>query len=153
MVLEVLLPGMDGLACPRGLRERHNQPPILMLTARDASADIVSGLDLGADDYLTKPFSFDVFLARLRALGRRVQVAESTALRVADLTLDSSTREVKRAAKQLHLTRTEFSILELLMKNAGRVVTRESIIEQVWSDNSEIESNTLDVFVRLLRAK
>jgi len=153
MVLDVMLPGMDGFAITRRLRERHNQTPILILTARDAPSDIVSGLDLGADDYLTKPFSFDVLLARLRALGRRVQVAESTALRVADLTLDTATREVKRASKQLRLTRTEFSILELFMKNAGRVVTRESIIEQVWSDNSEIESNTLDVFVRLLRAK
>jgi DNA-binding response OmpR family regulator len=123
------------------------------LTARDAPADIVSGLDLGADDYLTKPFSFDVLLARLRALRRRVQVAESSALRVADVTLDAGTHEVKRAGKDLHLTRTEFSILELLMKNAGRVVTRESIIEQVWSESAEIESNTLDVFLRLLRAK
>src|SRR5262245_33467810 len=114
MVLDVLLPGMDGLAVTRRLRERRNPVPILLLTARDAPADIVLGLDLGADDYLTKPFSFDVLLARLRALGRRVQVADSTALHVADLILDATTREVRRAGRPLHLTRTEFSILELL---------------------------------------
>jgi two-component system response regulator MprA len=153
MVLDVMLPGMDGFAVARRLRERHNQVPILMLTARDTAGDIVAGLDLGADDYLTKPFSFDVLLARLRALGRRGPAAPSTLLRIADLTLDVTTREVKRAGKELHLTRTEFSILELLAKNAGRVVTRESIIEQVWGHTTEIESNTLDAFVRLLRAK
>ncbi len=153
MVLDVLLPGMDGFTVTRRLRERRNPVPILLLTARDAAADIVTGLDLGADDYLTKPFSFGVLLARLRALGRRVQVADSTVLHVADLTLDAATREVKRAGRPLHLTRTEFSILELLMRNAGRVVTRESIIEQVWSESAEIERNTLDVFLRLLRAK
>jgi two-component system, OmpR family, copper resistance phosphate regulon response regulator CusR len=153
MVLDVMLPGMDGFAVTRRLRERHNQVPILMLTARDAAGDIVTGLDLGADDYLTKPFSFDVLLARLRALGRRGSVAQSTVLRVADLTLDAGPREVKRAGRELHLTRTEFSILELLMRNAGRVVARESIIEQVWGHMAEIESNTLDAFVRLLRAK
>jgi len=153
MVLDVMLPGMDGFTVARRLRERQNQVPILMLTARDAASDIVDGLDLGADDYLTKPFSFDVLLARLRALGRRGPIAQLTVLRAADLTLDTGSREVKRAGRELHLTRTEFSILELLMKNAGRVVTRESIIEQVWGHNAEIESNTLDAFVRLLRAK
>jgi DNA-binding response OmpR family regulator len=153
MVLDVMLPGMDGFTVARRLRERQNQVPILMLTARDAASDIVDGLDLGADDYLTKPFSFDVLLARLRALGRRGPIAQLTVLRAADLTLDIGSREVKRAGRELHLTRTEFSILELLMKNAGRVVTRESIIEQVWGHNAEIESNTLDAFVRLLRAK
>lgn len=153
MILDVMLPGLDGLSVARRLRERRNHVPILMLTARDAPADIVSGLDLGADDYLTKPFSFDVLLARLRALGRRGPIAHSAVLRAADLTIDSSSREVQRSGRTINLTRTEFSILELLMRNAGRVVTRESIIEQVWGHDADIESNTLDAFVRLLRAK
>jgi len=153
MILDVMLPGMDGFAVVRRLRERQNHVPILMLTARDTTGDIVTGLDLGSDDYLTKPFSFDVLLARLRALGRRRPVAPSAVLRVADLSVDAGAREVKRRGKDLRLTRTEFSILELLMRNAGRVVTRESIIEHVWGHNGEIESNTLDAFVRLLRAK
>ena len=124
-----------------------------MLTARDAAADIVAGLDLGADDYLTKPFSFDVLLARVRALGRRGPVAHPTVLRAADLSLDAASREVLRSGRSIGLTRTEFSILSLLMRNTGRVVTRESLIEQVWGHDADIESNTLDAFVRLLRAK
>jgi two-component system response regulator MprA len=153
MILDVMLPGLDGFTVARRLRERRNHIPILMLTARDAPGDIVSGLDFGADDYLTKPFSFEVLLARLRALGRRGPVAQPALLGVADLTLDHAARDVKRSGRAINLTRTEFSILELLLRNAGRVVGRESLIEQVWGHDADIESNTLDAFVRLLRAK
>jgi two-component system response regulator MprA len=153
MILDVMLPGMDGFAIARRLRERRNHVPILMLTARDSTADVVSGLDHGADDYLTKPFSFDVLVARLRALARRGPVAHAAVMRAADLSLDVTARQVRRSGRAISLTRTEFSILALLMRNAGRVVTRESIIEQVWGHDAEIESNTLDAFVRLLRAK
>jgi len=124
-----------------------------MLTARDATHDIVTGLDAGADDYLTKPFSFEVLLARLRALGRRGHVDPRTRLQVADLSLDPSTHAVERSGEALSLTRTEFGILDLLMRNAGRVITRERLIESVWGYDREIESNTLDVFIRQLRSK
>ena len=153
IVLDVMLPGLDGFTVARRLRERRNNVPILMLTARDAPGDVVSGLDFGADDYLTKPFSFEVLLARLRALGRRGPVAHPAVLAAADLELDRDARHVKRSGRAVNLTRTEFSILELLLRNAGRVVTRESLIEQVWGHDADIESNTLDAFVRLLRAK
>ena len=153
MVLDVMLPGCDGFTVARRLRERRIHTPILMLTARDTVGDIVAGLDTGADDYLVKPFAFDVLLARVRALGRRTPVAHPPVLAAADLTLDSASHEVRRSGRSINLTRTEFAILELLMRNAGRVVTRESLIEQVWGYGAEIESNTLDAFVRLLRHK
>jgi DNA-binding response OmpR family regulator len=147
------LPGLDGIAVARRLRERENEIPILMLTARDAANDVVLGLNVGADDYLIKPFSFDVLLARLRALARRGPALQPAISRVGDLTVDFSRREVTRGDRSISLTRKEFSILELLMRNAGRVVLRESFIERIWGNDSDIESNTLDAFVRLLRAK
>lgn len=153
ILLDVMLPGMDGFAVGRRLRASHNQTPILMLTARDTPKDIVTGLDLGADDYLTKPFSFDVLFARVRALARRGPVSQQGSLQVANLTLEPSTREVRRSNRAIHLTRTEFTILELLMRRAGHVLPRETIIERVWGPGSDIESNTLDAFVRLLRSK
>jgi DNA-binding response OmpR family regulator len=153
IVLDVMLPGIDGFEIARRLRAGRNQTPILMLTARDASADIVEGLNLGADDYLTKPFSFEVLLARVRALGRRGPIPMPVLLRAAGLTLNQGTRDVSRGGRKIALTRTEYSILELLMRNAGRAVTRSALIEGVWGNHSEIESNTLDAFVRLLRAK
>src|SRR5438128_613566 len=110
ILLDVMLPGMDGMTVARRLRESRNQTPILMLTARDAPADIVTGLDVGADDYLTKPFSFDVLLARLRALGRRGPLPQPQLMTAADLSLDRSTREVRRSGRAINLTRTEFSI-------------------------------------------
>jgi two-component system response regulator MprA len=149
----VMLPGLDGCAVARRLRERQNRVPILMLTARDATPDIVTGLDAGADDYLTKPFSFDVLLARLRALSRRGRVSHPALLSAADLVLDTVSREVRRGGRVINPTRTEFAILELLMRNGGRVVTRESLLEKVWGPGGAIENNTLDAFVRLLRAK
>jgi DNA-binding response OmpR family regulator len=153
IILDVMLPSMSGLDVARHLRARRNRTPILMLTARDTTSDIVDGLDVGADDYLTKPFSFDVLLARVRAVGRRGPVPQPVSLRVADLTLHRGSRQVQRGGRHIELTRTEYSILELLMRNAGRVVTRDALIDGVWGGDSEIESNTVDSFVRLLRAK
>lgn len=153
IILDVMLPGLDGFSVARRLREQRNQTPILMLTARDAAQDIVKGLDFGADDYLTKPFSFDVLLARVRAVARRGPIPQPVFMQFADLTMDLSAREVRRGNRLIALTRTEFAILELLLRNAGRVVSRDNLIESVWGPDSEIESNTLDVFVRLLRAK
>jgi two-component system response regulator MprA len=153
LILDVMLPGRSGLEIARRLRAHRDRTPILMLTARDAASDIVQGLDIGADDYLTKPFSFEVLLARVRAAGRRGPIAQPVVLESAGLALHLGTREVRRGARKIELTRTEYAILELLMRNAGRVVTRESLIESVWGGDSEIESNTLDAFVRLLRGK
>jgi two-component system OmpR family response regulator len=153
VLLDVMLPGIDGFTVARRLRAGHNQTPILMLTARDATEDIVEGLDLGADDYLTKPFSFEVLLARVRAVGRRGPIPQPVCLELADLHLNQSTREVRRGHRTISLTRTEFGILELLLRNAGRVVSRDTLIENVWGAGADIENNTLDAFVRLLRAK
>ena len=153
IVLDVMLPGMDGFSVARKLRAEHNQTPILILTARDATSDIVQGLNLGADDYLVKPFSFEVLLARLRAISRRGAIPQPPILQLADLSLDPSAREVNRGGRRIALTRTEYGLLELLMKRAGRVVTRENLIESVWGFDSEVRSNTLDAFIRLLRDK
>lgn len=153
IVLDIMLPQLDGIAVARRLREAGNRTPILMLTARDAEADIVSGLDTGADDYLTKPFSFDVLLARVRAVGRRGPIPRSVVLHAGGLSLDSSTREATRAGRRVTLTRTEYSLLEMLMRRAGGVVPRDSLIQAIWGFSSDVESNTLDAFVRLLRAK
>jgi two-component system response regulator MprA len=114
---------------------------------------MVEGLNLGADDYLVKPFSFEVLLARLRAVSRRGTIAQPPILRVADLTLNPSAHEVARGGRRIALTRTEYGLLELLMKRAGRVVTRENLIESVWGFDSNVRSNTLDAFIRLLRDK
>jgi len=153
LVLDVMLPGLDGFSIVRRLRAAGNATPILLLTARDTANDIVTGLDAGADDYLTKPFSFKVLLARLRALSRRKNVQPSTKLRIGDLVLDPATREVSRCGLAIALTRTEFILLEVLMRSAGRVVTRTRMIEAVWGHERDIESNTLDVFIRQLRSK
>jgi DNA-binding response OmpR family regulator len=153
IVLDVMLPGLDGFSVARRLRGARNQTPILMLTARDASEDVVAGLNLGADDYLVKPFSFDVLLARLRAVSRRGPISQPVVLQVADLALNAASREVTRNGRRIALTRTEYSLLELLMKRAGRVVTRENLIEAIWGFDSDVRGNTLDAFIRLLRDK
>jgi DNA-binding response OmpR family regulator len=153
LVLDVMLPGLDGFSIVRRLRAAKKATPILLLTARDAADDIVAGLDAGADDYLTKPFAFKILLARLRALSRRKNVEPSTRLRIDDLVLDPAAREVRRGGSLVPLTRTEFVLLEMLMRNAGRVITRARMIEAVWGYERDIESNTLDVFIRQLRAK
>jgi DNA-binding response OmpR family regulator len=153
IVLDVMLPGLDGFSVAKRLRSARNQTPILMLTARDATTDLVEGLNLGADDYLVKPFSFEVLLARLRAVSRRGAIAQPPVLQVADLSLDPSAHEVARSGRRIVLTRTEYGLLELLMRRAGRVVTRENLIESVWGFDSNVRSNTLDAFIRLLRDK
>ncbi len=153
IVLDLMLPRVDGFEVARRLRHGGNQTPILILTARDAVPDIVKGLDLGADDYLTKPFSFEVFLARLRTVARRGSAPRPTCLRVADLTLDPASRQALRGRREIRLSPTEYRLLELLMRRAGRVVTRTAIVEAVWGLENDVEENTLDAFVRLLRGK
>ncbi|HKS67110.1 MAG TPA: response regulator transcription factor [Candidatus Acidoferrales bacterium] len=153
VVLDWMLPRMDGLEVARRLRKSGRAMPILMLTARDAVPDIVKGLDAGADDYLTKPFSFAEFLARLRALARRPAAARSNRLETADLALDLSSHRVFRGRQEIHLTQTEYRLLEFLMRRSGGAASRRAIIEAVWGLDAEVEENTLDAFVRLLRAK
>jgi two-component system response regulator MprA len=153
IVLDIMLPGLDGLAVARRLRSTGVRVPILMLTARDSVPDIVRGLDVGADDYLTKPFSFEVLAARLRVIARRSTVQREGLLQVSDLTLNTETREVHRGKKPVVLTRTEFVLLEHIMRRAGRVVSRDSLIEAVWGTDREIGSNTVDVFIFQLRSK
>ncbi len=153
IILDIMMPGLDGYELAKRVRAEKIPTPILMLTAKDTVQDIVRGLDLGADDYLTKPFSFNELLARLRAVKRRALVPQSTTLQVDDLVLDPATREVSRGGVRLALTRTEYGLLERLMDRAGKVVPRRQLIESVWGFDREIEDNTLDVFVRLLRSK
>jgi DNA-binding response OmpR family regulator len=153
IVLDVMLPGMDGFAVAKKLRAARNQTPILMLTARDAAHDVIEGLNLGADDYLVKPFSFDVLLARVRAIARRGPIPQPVTLQVTDLTLNPGSREVVRGDRRIALTRTEYCLLELLMRRSGRVVPRESLIEAIWGFDSDVRNNTLDAFIRLLRDK
>lgn len=153
MILDVMLPKIDGFEVARRLRAKNCQLPILFLTARDTVPDIIKGLDLGADDYLTKPFRFDELLARLRAASRRRPTAGAPMLQIGDLTLDPGTRRVMRGKQAIPLSATEFRLLEFLMRRAGRVVPRNAIIEGVWGLESEIEANTLDAFVWLLRRK
>jgi DNA-binding response OmpR family regulator len=153
LVLDVMLPRLDGFAVVKRLRSAGSKSPILMLTARDSAEDIVAGLDAGADDYLTKPFALKVLLARLRALARRKEVEPQTRLQIGNVVLDPAQHTVKRAGSPVALTRTEFVLLETLMRNAGRVVTRDRLIEAVWGNEREVESNTLDVYVRQLRSK
>lgn len=153
IILDIMLPGIDGFTVARRLRQARNQTPILMLTARDSTSDVINGLDIGADDYLTKPFSFEVLLARLRAVARRGPISQPVCLRVADLELNTTTHEVFRNHQPIRLTRTEFNLLELLMRRAGRVVSRDAILETVWGFDKDVEANTLEAFVRLLRNK
>jgi len=153
IVLDLMLPRVDGFEVARRLRSAGNQTPILILTARDSVPDVVKGLDLGADDYLTKPFSFEEFLARLRTVARRGSAPRPTCLRVADLTLDPASRQALRGRREIRLSPTEYRLLELLMRRAGRVVTRTAIVEAVWGLENDVEENTLDAFVRLLRGK
>src|SRR4051812_15935581 len=153
VVLDVMVPGLNGIDVARRLRAAGRQVPILMLTARDSTTDIVKGLDAGADDYLTKPFSLKVLLARLRALSRRAARPSVQLFQVGDLALDPSTRAVTRAGRTLDLTNTEFRVLEFLMRRAGRVCSRAAIIDGVWGMEQDVKANTVDAFIRLLRAK
>ena len=153
IVLDVMLPRLDGFSVLRTLRADRVATPVLVLTARDTVPDKVTGLDLGADDYLTKPFAFDEFLARVRALLRRGQAPAPPVLRVADLTLDPATREVRRAGKTVILTTREYALLEYFMRNAGRVLTRPMLVQHVWGLDFDPESNIVDVYVGYLRRK
>ena len=153
ILLDVMLPQIDGLEVARKLRRREEETPVLMLTARDALGDIVRGLDAGADDYLTKPFSFVELLARMRALVRRQQFRRKNVLEVQDLVLDLTCHRSFRAGKEVYLSVTEFRLLELLARNAGRIVSRHEILSNVWGPGREVSENTLDAFVRLLRKK
>lgn len=153
IVLDVMLPGLDGFAIAKRLRAARIWTAILMLTAKDTVTDMVRGLDTGADDYLAKPFSFEVLLARLRALSRRNKDAQAPVLRVGSLQLTPATHEVSRCGRKITLTRTEFALLELLMRRPGQVMTREVIQDCVWGYDRSVESNTIDAFVRLLRNK
>ena len=152
-VLDVMLPRLDGLGVLKAARAQGVQTPVLLLTARDTVADKVAGLDHGADDYLTKPFSFDELLARVRALLRRGQGQRAPVLRLADLTLDPSTREVRRGGRRITLTAREYALLEYLLRNSGRVLTRPMLAEHVWGLDFDPESNIVDVYVGYLRRK
>ena len=151
VVLDVMLPDMDGLEVCRRLR-RGLTAPILMLTARDAVPDRVAGLDSGADDYLVKPFDFDELLARIRALLRRSQLQADDVLTVADLRLDTGTREAYRARRRIELTTREYEVLLLLLRHPRQVLTREQILEHVWGD-AEVDSNAIEVHIARLRDK
>jgi two-component system response regulator MprA len=152
MILDVLMPDVDGLEVCRRLRSDGSRLPVLMLTARVEVEDRVEGLDAGADDYLTKPFALDELKARLRALLRRT-TDEVETLRFADLELDPGTREVRRGSEPIELTRTEFSLLELFMRNPRQVLTRSIIFERVWGYDFGYASNSLDVYIGYLRRK
>lgn len=153
IVLDVMLPGKNGLAVCRELRRRRTDAAILMLTARDTLEDKVTGLDCGADDYLTKPFQFPELLARVRSLLRRASRSRSRVITVGDLEIDTATREVRRASSPIQLTTKEYALLEYLAYNAGRVLTRDQILAHVWPSDYEGYSNTVDVFIRYLRRK
>jgi len=153
VVLDVMLPKRDGFHVLKTLRERRVQTPVLVLTARDGVADKVAGLDLGADDYLTKPFSFDEFLARVRALLRRASGQRAPALKLADLTLDPATRTATRGDRRITLTAREYALLEYLLRSVGRVLTRPMIAQHVWGLDFDTESNIIDVYVGYLRRK
>jgi two-component system, OmpR family, response regulator MprA len=152
IVLDLLMPGVDGLEVCRRLRRTGNRVPVLMLTARAEVADRVAGLDAGADDYVVKPFALDELFARLRALLRRTN-GSAESLRFADLELDPGTREVRRGDEPLELTRTEFSLLELFLRNPRQVLTRSLIYERVWGYDFGPGSNSLDVYIGYLRRK
>jgi len=155
VILDVLMPGVDGLEVCRRLRATGNRVPVLMLTARDEVESRVSGLDAGADDYVTKPFALEELLARVRALLRRSTNGDGVAevLGFADLQLDLGTREVRRAGRPIELTRTEFALLELFLRNPRQVLTRSIIFERVWGYDFGFASNSLDVYIGYLRRK
>ena len=153
IVLDLMLPGMDGISVCKKLREDKNHTPILMLTAKGQLHDKVAGLNSGADDYLVKPFAFEELLARVRALTRRPANGGQTILKVSDLELDTTTYEVKREGKSINLTRREFSLLEYLMRNPGKVMTKDQIIAHVWDYDADVLPNTVEVYIGYLRKK
>lgn len=153
VLLDIMLPGRDGLSILRILRQRANSVPVLILTARGEISEKVEGLDLGADDYLAKPFSIDELTARVRALTRRNSGENLIRYRVQDLTLDLATRVARRGARRIDLTTREFSLLECLMRSPGRVFTRAQLCQHVWEYHFDPESNLVDVYINRLRRK
>lgn len=152
LVLDLMLPEMDGIEVARKLRAAGKTLPILMLTARDTEADKIQGLDVGADDYLTKPFSFGEFLARVRALLRRESLTRSTVMKIGDLELDTAGRRVYRGGKEIELSGREYALLEFLVHRAGQIVTRDQLRDHVWGE-SGAWSNVTDVYIGYLRQK
>ncbi|HEY0550685.1 MAG TPA: response regulator transcription factor [Verrucomicrobiae bacterium] len=153
IILDLMLPGLSGTDLLTRLRKQNSRTPVLILTARDATADKVRHFDAGADDYLTKPFAFAELLVRVRALLRRGPINQSSVLRAADLELDRLSQQVRRAGKRIELTSKEYSLLEYLLANAGRVLSRTMIIEHVWDQSFHGLTNIVDVYVRHLRSK
>ena len=153
ILLDVMLPRLDGLSVLRKLREARLHTPVIIVSARDAGPDIVEGLDCGADDYLTKPFELDVLLARIRAVSRRAAAAQPPELTFADLRLNPGTYQLRRGQRTVALTRTEYALLETLVRRAGMVVPREVLIEEGWGLGSDVSDANLYFFVRALRSK
>lgn len=153
ILLDLMLPKLDGLSLCRKLRQENIQTPLIMLTAKDSVTDKVTGLDSGADDYLTKPFSFEELLARIRAVLRKGNSQQPTQLQVADLVLDLVTHKVHRNGEEIILTAKEYALLEYFMRNAGAVITRTMISEHVWDINFDTFTNVIDVYVNYLRNK
>ena len=153
IILDAMLPGLDGFSVARLLREAQITTPIVMLTARDATTDVVRGLDSGVDDYLTKPFAFAELFARLRAVSRRPPTTAKILLQIEDLSVDPLTHAASRAGRPVPLTRTEFLILEFMMRHPRSVLRRDTIIDAVWGYGDTVENNTLDVFMKQLRSK
>lgn len=153
IILDIMLPGMDGLLVLREMRDRRHRTPVLLLTARDSIVDRVKGLDIGADDYLTKPFSYDELSARVRAMLRRGGEEKTTTLSLADLSMDTLTRTVTRGGKEIELTSKEFALLEYFLRHPGQVFTREQIIGHIWNFDFDNDSNIVDVYIRYLRRK
>lgn len=153
MLLDIMLPGLDGLSILSEMRKRGNKTPVLLLTAKDSIEDRVKGLDSGADDYLVKPFSLDELLARVRALLRRSAEDRTNELSIADLVVDTLSHEVTRSGCKIEMTSKEFAILEYLLRNKNKVLTRTQIVENVWNYDFDGSSNIVDVYIRYLRTK
>jgi DNA-binding response OmpR family regulator len=153
LVLDVMLPGRDGFDVIKHLRAAKQMIPTIMVTARDSMSDMIRGLDLGADDYLTKPFALDVLLARVRALARRGPATYPDDLQFADVVLNRRTHEMERGGRRVALTRTEFALLEVLMRRAGSIAPREVLAEAGWGGGADVSDSTLYVFIRALRLK
>lgn len=153
ILLDLMLPGLDGLTICKKLREENNHTPILMLTAKSQLEDKIKGLNSGADDYLTKPFAFEELLARIRALSRRPQQSTSKVLTVGDLSIDTTNYQIKRGNKEIRLSSKEYSLLECLVRHAGQILNKDQLIQYVWSYESDILPNTVEVYIRNLRQK
>ena len=153
VVLDIMLPLMDGIEVLKRLRKKGVTTPVILLTARDALLDKIKGLDTGADDYLTKPFVFDELLARIRSLLRRKATVKEAVIRVADLEVDTASHQVKRAGKSVPLSAKEYSLIEFLAYRRGNVVSRTDIVEHIYNEEAEMDSNVVDVYINYLRNK